>query len=122
MKKMTAEEGDVEAGDEFCTFYPPPLPTTIKSKLTPPQAKSKKQRRLAAKRQRLLELKARESGNLDALIPKIPLQKQSINLPGTEGGDLVDAVAAADAREALRKAMRKDRKVTIKESNYLKSM
>lgn len=85
-------------------------------------AKSKKQRRLAAKRQRLMEAKARESGNLDALIPKIPVQKQSINLPGTAGGDVVDAVEAAEAREALRKAMRKERRAGIKESNYLKSM
>ncbi|KAM7223475.1 Mitochondrial ribosomal protein L37 domain containing protein [Rhypophila decipiens] len=102
VKKTEGESGDAEAGDEF--------------------SKSKKQRRLAAKRQRQLELKARESGNLDALIPKIPLQKQSINLPGTAGGDVVDAVQAAEAREALRKAMRKERRAAIKESNYLKSM
>ncbi|KAM7209337.1 Mitochondrial ribosomal protein L37 domain containing protein [Naviculisporaceae sp. PSN 640] len=102
VKKTASESGDAEAGDEF--------------------SKSKKQRRLAAKRQRQLEAKARESGDLDALIPKIPLQKQSVNLPGTPGGDVVDAVAAADAREELRKAMRKERRAGIKESNYLKSM
>ncbi|KAK8056132.1 hypothetical protein PG993_001359 [Apiospora rasikravindrae] len=85
-------------------------------------SKSKKQRRLAAKRQRALEARLMAEGNLEALAPKIPLQQQSINMPGNEDGTAEGAVAAAAAREELRKAMRKERKAKIKESNYLKSM
>ncbi|KAK8138471.1 hypothetical protein PG984_001851 [Apiospora sp. TS-2023a] len=85
-------------------------------------SKSKKQRRLAAKRQRSLEARLMAEGNLEALAPKIPLQQQSINMPGNEEGTPEGAVAAAAAREDLRKAMRKERKANIKESNYLKSM
>lgn len=61
-------------------------------------------------------------GNLEALAPKIPLQQQSINMPGNEEGTVAGAVSAVAAREELRKAMRKERKFKIKESNYLKSM
>jgi large subunit ribosomal protein L54 len=85
-------------------------------------AKSKKQRREAAKRQRKLEAQLLASGNLEALAPKIPLQQQSINLPGEEGGGLEDALQAAEARRDLKRAMRKERRAKIKESNYLKSM
>lgn len=85
-------------------------------------AKSKKQRKLAAKRQRTLEARLLAEGNLEALAPKVPLQEQSINLPGKEGGTTEENIAALRAREDLRKAMRKERKAKIKESNYLKSM
>ncbi|POS73812.1 hypothetical protein DHEL01_v207791 [Diaporthe helianthi] len=100
--KGSAAEEDADAGDEF--------------------SKSKKQRRIAAKRQRELEAKILATGNLEALAPKIPLQQQSINLPGKLDGDLRDAIEAVQKREELRKAMRKERKAKIKESNYLKSM
>lgn len=60
-------------------------------------------------------------GNLEALAPKIPIQQQSINLPGTEGGTVSENLDAAAAREELKKAMRKERRAKIKESNYLKS-
>jgi large subunit ribosomal protein L54 len=69
-----------------------------------------------------LEAKILATGNLEALAPKIPLQQQSINLPGKSDGDLSDAIMAVEKREELRKAMRKERKAKIKESNYLKSM
>ena len=85
-------------------------------------AKSKKQRRLAAKRQKAHEAKLLAEGNLDALAPKVPLQQQSINLPGEEGGSVQHNMEAAEKREELRKAMRKERRAKIKESNYLKSM
>lgn len=85
-------------------------------------AKSKKQRRLAAKRQKELEAKLLAEGNHEALAPKVPLQHQSINLPGREGGSLEENIAAAEKRDELRKAMRKERKAKIKEANYLKSM
>ena len=85
-------------------------------------AKSRKTRRLAAKRKATAEAKMLASGNLEALVPKIPLQKQSVNLPGDVKGGLEAAVAAAEKREELRKALRKERKAGIKESNYLKTM
>jgi large subunit ribosomal protein L54 len=61
-------------------------------------------------------------GNIEALAPKIPLQQQSINLPGKQGGTVEESLFASGKREELRKAMRKERKSKIKESNYLKSM
>lgn len=62
------------------------------------------------------------TGNLEALAPKIPLQQQSINLPGSPNGSVEESLAAVTKREELRKAMRKERKAQIKEQNYLKSM
>ncbi|KAH8162841.1 hypothetical protein CIB48_g5402 [Xylaria polymorpha] len=101
--QQKADEGEADdAGDEF--------------------SKSKKQRRLAAKRQRTLEAKLLAEGNIEALAPKIPLQHQTINLPANESGTAEGAVAAHDAREELRRSMRRERKAKIKESNYLKSM
>jgi large subunit ribosomal protein L54 len=43
-------------------------------------------------------------------------------MPVNEAGTVEGAVAAQDAREELRRAMRRERKAKIKESNYLKSM
>jgi large subunit ribosomal protein L54 len=87
-----------------------------------PTAKSKKQRRLAGKRQKALEAKLLAEGNLEALTPKVPLQHQSINLPGEENSSVEDNISASEARQELRAAMRKERRAKIKESNYLKSM
>lgn len=50
------------------------------------------------------------------------MQQQTINLPANEEGTTEGALAAAEAREALRQAMRRERKAKIKEDNYLKSM
>lgn len=102
MQKKTDDAADADAGDEF--------------------SKSKKQRRLAMKRARAQEAKLLASGDLEALAPKIPLQKQSLNLPGSVNGGVQDAVLADDKREELRRAMRKERKAKIKEANYLKAM
>ncbi|CAJ2501584.1 Uu.00g044370.m01.CDS01 [Anthostomella pinea] len=102
VQKRADEDADDDAGDEF--------------------SKSKKQRRLAAKRQRALEARLLAEGNIEALAPKIPLQHQSVNMPGNEEGTTEGAIAAQQAREDLRRAMRKERKAKIKESNYLKSM
>lgn len=74
------------------------------------------------KRARALEARLMASGDLEALVPKIPLQKQSVNLPGAVNGGVQDAVLADEKREELRKAMRKERKAKIKETNYLKAM
>ncbi|KAF4464092.1 mitochondrial ribosomal L37p [Fusarium albosuccineum] len=93
---------DADAGDEF--------------------SKSKKQRKLAARNQKALEAKLLAEGNLEALAPKVPLQQQSINVLGEENQGVEHNIEAAEKREELRKAMRKERKAKIKESNYLKSM
>ncbi|KAK0753930.1 mitochondrial ribosomal protein L37-domain-containing protein [Schizothecium vesticola] len=86
-------------------------------------SKSKKTRRLATKRRLATEAKMLATGNLEALVPKIPLGKQSVNLPGGgEGEGVEEAVWAAEMREELRRALRKERKRGIKESNYLKTM
>ncbi|KZL70139.1 ribosomal protein subunit L37, partial [Colletotrichum tofieldiae] len=85
-------------------------------------SKSKKQRKAAAKRQKAIEAKLVASGDVEALAPKVPLPQQSINLPGEKGGDVEHNLHAATKRDELRKAMRKERKAKIKESNYLKSM
>ncbi|KAJ0355267.1 hypothetical protein KNSL1_000990 [Colletotrichum chrysophilum] len=85
-------------------------------------SKSKKQRKLAAKRQKAIEAKLLASGDTEALAPKIPMPQQSINLPGEKGKDVTHNLQALEKREDLRKAMRKERKAKIKETNYLKSM
>ncbi|KAI9171532.1 hypothetical protein HJFPF1_01018 [Paramyrothecium foliicola] len=100
--KKSSDAGDDGAADEF--------------------SKSRKVRREAAKRQRALEAKLLAGGDLEALAPKIPLQHQSVNLPGSENATVAENIEAANKREELRKAMRKERKAKIKESNYLKSM
>ncbi|KAH6650043.1 mitochondrial ribosomal protein L37-domain-containing protein [Chaetomium tenue] len=102
VQKKADSTADADAGDEF--------------------SKSKKQRRLALKRKRVQEARLLASGDLEALVPKIPLQKQTINLPGAEPGNVGQAVAAVDKREELRRAMRKERRAGIKEANYLKAM
>ncbi|KAK1980327.1 mitochondrial ribosomal protein L37-domain-containing protein [Colletotrichum cereale] len=85
-------------------------------------SKSKKQRKAAAKRQKAIEAKLVAAGDVEALAPKVPLPQQSINLPGEKGGDVEHNLHAATKRDELRKAMRRERKAKIKESNYLKSM
>lgn len=132
-KADTAE--DEGAGDEWCMPPPPKNPnpsyilpntSTTENTLTLTchhnTAKSKKQRRLAAKRQRALEAKLLASGDISALAPKVPLQQQTINLPVSPNSTPQEAFVAAEKREELRKAMRKERKAKIKEANYLKSM
>jgi large subunit ribosomal protein L54 len=127
VQKKADAAADADAGDEFCTsfLHAPPVKLSQLGMLTTtpnPPAKSKKQRRLALKRQRQQEAKILASGDLAALVPKIPLQKQTVNLPGAETGNLAQAVEAVDKREELRRAMRKERRAKIKESNYLKAM
>ncbi|CAI4216752.1 unnamed protein product [Parascedosporium putredinis] len=85
-------------------------------------SKSKKQRRIAAKKQRVLEAKILASGDVEALAPKIPLQHQTVNLPDGGDGSVSAVLETAARREQLKKAMRMERKAQIKEANYLKSM
>jgi large subunit ribosomal protein L54 len=84
--------------------------------LTALLAKSKKQRRLAAKR-----LRKEQLANPGMLVPKVPIYEQTIDLPAGDGS-LEGAVKAAGAREELTKAMRNKRRANIKEANFLKAM
>lgn len=77
---------------------------------------------MAAKRQRKLEARLLASGNTEALAPKVPLQQQTIDLPGNEEGGVRGALEAAEKREELTKAMRVERRAKIKERNFLKGM
>lgn len=79
-------------------------------------AKSKKQRRLAAKR-----LRKEQAMNPEMMVPKVPIYEQTIDLPVGDGS-AEGAVKAASAREELTKAMRNKRRATIKEANFLKAM
>ncbi|PHH73451.1 hypothetical protein CDD82_5473 [Ophiocordyceps australis] len=91
-KKSGASPDDPNAGDEF-------------------SAKTKK-----------TASKTSADGTILAVEPKIPIQHQSINLPGSEGDSIEDKIAAGARRDELKRAMRKERKAKIKESNFLKSM
>lgn len=79
-------------------------------------AKSKKQRRLAAKR-----LRKEQAANPGLLVPKVPVYEQTIDLPSSDGTPEGTAQAAA-ARDGLTKAMRGKRRADIKEKNFLKAM
>ncbi|KAI4723514.1 hypothetical protein E4T48_00065 [Aureobasidium sp. EXF-10727] len=79
-------------------------------------SKSKKQRRVAAK-----ALRKQQLLNPEALAPKIPLHEQTIDLPAGDGS-LQGAIDAMEARDALTKSMRKNRRAKIKEANFLKAM
>jgi large subunit ribosomal protein L54 len=62
------------------------------------------------------------SGNTEALAPKVPLTAQSIDLPSNEEGSVRGAMEAEGKREEVRKAMRQQRRASIKERNFLGSM
>ncbi|KAI5205699.1 hypothetical protein E4T39_02801 [Aureobasidium subglaciale] len=79
-------------------------------------SKSKKQRRVAAK-----ALRKQQLLNPGALAPKVPLHEQTIDLPAGDGS-LNGAIEAMEARDALTKSMRKNRRAKIKEANFLKAM
>lgn len=79
-------------------------------------AKSKKQRRLAAKR-----LRKEQLANPELLVPKVPLYEQTTDLPAGDGS-FESAMKADEARSELTKAMRGKRRAGIKEKNFLKAM
>lgn len=79
-------------------------------------SKSKKQRRLAAKR-----LRKEQAAHPEMLARKVPIYEQTIDLPAGDGS-VEGSVKAEAAREALQKAMRIKRRATIKETNFLKAM
>lgn len=76
-------------------------------------AKSKKQRRLAAKR-----LRKEQALNPGMLVPKVPLYEQTVDLESGDGS-VEGAQRAMEARGELTKAMRKKRRADIKERNFL---
>ena len=87
-------------------------------------AKSKKQRRIAAKAERKA-LKTNPS--LAFAAPKIPLDQQSIDLPAAtpSAQDTSESEAqktAREARETLTGVMRNSRRKSIKQSNFLKAL
>ena len=79
-------------------------------------AKSKKQRRIAAKKLRKQALL-----NPDSLVPKVPVHEQSVDLPAGDGS-LSGAVEALGKRVEVTRAMRGVRRKGIKEANFLKGM
>lgn len=79
-------------------------------------AKSKKQRRIAAKK-----LRKQAALHPESLVPKIPLQEQSVDLPAGDGS-IRGALQAAERREEITRAMRVKRRGAIKEANFLKGM
>lgn len=94
------------------TVCPPP----------PNTAKSQKVRQAASKarRKKLAALVA--TGDLSALEPQIPLQRQTVNLPGAGDGSVADAARADASRTELRNAMRAERRAAINERNYLSTL
>lgn len=56
------------------------------------------------------------------MAPKVPLQLQTIDLPGNEDSSVKGALEAVEKREELTKAMRGERRAKIKERNFLKGM
>lgn len=79
-------------------------------------AKSKKERRRAAK-----ALRKQQLIDPDSLAPKVPLYEQTVDLPGGDG-TLEGNQAAIEARQELTKAMRNKRRSKIKEDNFLREM
>jgi large subunit ribosomal protein L54 len=76
-----------------------------------------------SKAKRTAAKKALKQGkiDIDSLAHKVPIYEQSVDLP-TGDGTPESAMAAAQARKELTKAMREKRRSVIKESNFLKTM
>lgn len=82
-------------------------------------AKSKKQRKIAAKALRKQEKLRRLHPEWNE--PKVPLYEQSVDLPAGDGS-IEGAAAAQRAREELTKSMREKRRAKIKEDNFMRTM
>lgn len=89
---------------------------TIETSTNDRTAKSKKQRRAAAK-----ALRKRQLQDPDSLAPKVPLYEQTIDLYAGDG-TVKGAMLAGAARQELTKAMRSQRRSKIRETNFLKTM
>lgn len=79
-------------------------------------AKSKAQRRKATK-----AAKKNAADDPDSLLPKVPFDHQTIDLPSGDG-TVQGAIEASKVRENLRDAMRTRRRKEIKTRNYLGTM
>lgn len=115
-KNAEGKEDSAE-GDLFCTsifksmsMSMSTLYSAVHGKANIVQAKSKKQRRLAAKKLRKQALL-----NPEMLAPKVPLYEQSVDLPKV-------GVEAGRARAELTRGMREKRRKDIKEANFLRAM
>lgn len=99
-------------GDLFCKRSPSPITICLPhaDDLT---AKSKKQRRKAAKALRKQALLDPES-----LAPRVPVDHQTCDLPAGDG-TAAGAIEAARARREVTHAMRERRRKKIKEDNFL---
>ncbi|MCJ1391066.1 hypothetical protein MMC18_003927 [Xylographa bjoerkii] len=129
-KEGKNEDGD-DLGDTYCKSLPRPghlMPFKKKAGREIPSfrkawfsarifmTKSKKERRKAAR----AALKAARA-NPESLVPKVPIEHQSIDLPAGDG-TIAGALAAVQAREEIRGALRIGRRKKIKEGNFLKAM
>lgn len=76
-------------------------------------------RRLARKAERKAAQLAETDPN--ANMPAVPLEHQTIDLPAGDGS-VEGAVDALQARDELTEAMRRARRKSIKETNFLKTM
>ncbi len=82
----------------------------------PKPAKSKKQRRIAAKKLRKQALLRPED-----FVEKVPVQEQGVDLPAGDG-TLAGAVEAVGKRQEVTRALRAVRRKGIQEANFLKGM
>ncbi|KAI9654914.1 MAG: hypothetical protein M1829_000729 [Trizodia sp. TS-e1964] len=121
-------DGREERGDLFCKTglsfshflleqIAYQLPTYTVANVYLLEAKSKKQRQAAAKQLRKAEL-----ANPASFEPKIPIEEQTVDLLFDEQGSTQATLAAQALRGDLTKAMRKKRRASIKEANFLKGM
>ncbi|MCJ1312842.1 hypothetical protein MMC25_006518 [Agyrium rufum] len=110
-------DGKGAVGDEYSHIYfDSQARLLMRESLFLMLAKSKKQRRAAAKTARKMAQLHPES-----LVPKVPIEHQTIDLPSGDG-TARGAQAAQGSREEVRDAMRNRRRKTIKEGNFLRTM
>jgi large subunit ribosomal protein L54 len=124
-----SENGAEEEGDLFCelfclsslVFLPLPCHAVFQTQITDRSdvnaAKSKKQRRLAAKR-----LKKLAEMNPEGVVKKVPLEQQSVDLPSNAEGTAEGEMEARSVREEITKRLRVKRRQDIKTGNFLKGM
>lgn len=79
-------------------------------------AKSRKQRRLAAKK-----LRKQAAANPEGMVAKVPVQEQSVDLWAGDG-TVEGAVRAEGGRREVTRALRGVRRRGIKEGNFLRGM
>lgn len=116
-KSKDAIQEEEMAGDMYCEYPSYTLYLAVRSYVICVIAKSKKERRQAAKRLRKLA-----ASNPEQLAPKVPLVERSIDLPSNPEHSIQGAMEALDARQELTRALRAKRRAGIKQKNFLKGM